>query len=367
MATYKVLQDIEAEDKLLGPLTLKQFIFAGIAAICLYLSFLSITKRLTFLLVIFLPPALVAGFLAWPWSRDQPTEIWLMAKIRFMLKPRRRIWDQDGMQELVTITAPKKIEQHLTDNLSQTEVKSRLRALAETIDSRGWAVKNVNVNLSAQPGYGAQGAATDRLIDLSTLPQEVSNLDIAAADDILDERSNPTAQHLDQMITAATQEHRQELLDHVKQLREHPDKPAAAPAANPQVQDLWFMQTPQTPGQVGYTTFNSQVVAPGLNQPQASAAPAAKNQDEQALLAQLHPDNNKPAVAYGHMKVISPLGQAAAQKPVTPAQIPKPAAPPAPDPTILSLAGNDDLNVATIAREANKKRPPEDEVVISLR
>lgn len=25
MATYKVLQDIEAEDKLLGPLTLKQF------------------------------------------------------------------------------------------------------------------------------------------------------------------------------------------------------------------------------------------------------------------------------------------------------------------------------------------------------
>ncbi len=28
MATYKVLQDIEAEDKLLGPLTLKQFIFA---------------------------------------------------------------------------------------------------------------------------------------------------------------------------------------------------------------------------------------------------------------------------------------------------------------------------------------------------
>jgi hypothetical protein len=31
MATYKVIQDIEAEDKLVGPLSLKQFIFALIA------------------------------------------------------------------------------------------------------------------------------------------------------------------------------------------------------------------------------------------------------------------------------------------------------------------------------------------------
>jgi len=42
---------------------------------------------------------------------------------------------------------------------------------------------------------------------------------------------------------------------------------------------------------------------------------------------------------------------------------------PAPDPAILGLANNDDLNVATIAHEANKakdKKPPDDEVVISL-
>ena len=33
MATYKVIQDIEAEDKLIGPLTLRQFIYAGYAFI----------------------------------------------------------------------------------------------------------------------------------------------------------------------------------------------------------------------------------------------------------------------------------------------------------------------------------------------
>ena len=44
MATYKVLQDIEAEDKLLGPLTLRQFVYGAIAVICLYLSYFLTTK-----------------------------------------------------------------------------------------------------------------------------------------------------------------------------------------------------------------------------------------------------------------------------------------------------------------------------------
>jgi hypothetical protein len=43
MATYKVLQDIEAEDKLLGPLTLKQFIFAAVAIAIGFVEFKLIT------------------------------------------------------------------------------------------------------------------------------------------------------------------------------------------------------------------------------------------------------------------------------------------------------------------------------------
>ncbi len=46
MATYKVIQDIEAEDKFVGPLTLKQFIFACITVVLGYLSFLLLTKNL---------------------------------------------------------------------------------------------------------------------------------------------------------------------------------------------------------------------------------------------------------------------------------------------------------------------------------
>jgi hypothetical protein len=39
MATYKVLQDIEAEDKLFGPFTLKQFIFGGITVVLGFIGF----------------------------------------------------------------------------------------------------------------------------------------------------------------------------------------------------------------------------------------------------------------------------------------------------------------------------------------
>src|SRR5882724_11161138 len=101
MATYKVLQDIEADDKLLGPLTFRQFIYAGVAAINLYLCFLAVTKGFPVGIVIFFPFVVVGGFFAWPWSGDQPTEIWALAKIRFLVKPRKRIWNQSGVRELV--------------------------------------------------------------------------------------------------------------------------------------------------------------------------------------------------------------------------------------------------------------------------
>lgn len=359
MATYKVLQDIEAEDKFLGPLTLKQFIYAAITAVCSYLSFLLITKGAGIFALVFLPFILASGFFAWPWSRDQPTEIWALAKIRFMLKPRRRIWNQSGIKELVTITAPKRIEKILSKNLSETEVRSRLEALANTIDSRGWAIKNVNVNLYNQTSYAAVDDS-DRLISPSSLPQDVAAIDVRPSDDILDERTNPTAQHFDQMIAASAQSQKQQIATQMRQAANNPNDPQNPPP------DYWFMRGEPTvprPTQAGYSTFNkSQVVMPGTQTSSKKTAPSA---DEQELLKKIHADNDKPNPAYGHTRTLKPLSE---QKSVSAsASQPTPAA--QPDPKLLQLATNDDLNVATIARQAEKakKQDLDDEVVISLR
>lgn len=377
MATYKVLQDIEAEDKFVGPLTLKQFIFISIAAINGYLSFVAIAKRTTWMLAIFVPIMAVMLALGFPWGRDQPTEIWLAAKLRFYFKPRKRIWDQSGIQELVTITAPKTPEKIYTNGLNPNEVRSRLHALADTLDSRGWAIKNVNVNLYDQRYVPAMAAPSDRLLDMSAFPQEVSNVDVMASDDIMDEQNNPVAHQFDTLIKASGKSHRQQLLDKMKQMGSGKDSGQAQSSAAASQDNFWFMQQPATPPAPGYASFSSQSLPPaddqGLSAAFSSPASQSLTSEEAALLNQIHAEQNQPPAQEGHLKIINPLGST----PPAPTGSAKTTDNPAaitsrqtPDPAILELANNDDLNVATIARQANKakepKEPPEDELVISL-
>lgn len=312
MAQYTVIQDIEAEDKFVGPLTLKQFIFAAIAAVLLYICFLLFSKHLWPLTLVLLPPAFMSIFLAWPFKRDQPTEIWLLARLRFALKPRRRIWDQTGLQELVSITVPKKVEEHLTDNLDQNQVKSRLQTLAQTIDTRGWAIKGVSTNLTA---------SSDRLVGMSSLPgNSVLAADADAANDMLDIANNPVAQQMSQLVEQSDRTRRQALLDKMKQ-----------PPAKPPTVDKNF------------NPFAQQFAT-----------------DDGTPLPPLPPKQTTHD-AYGQTPVLQPSHPAG----VKPAKAPVTAPP---KPAILELAHNDDLSVATIARQANKsKQLGDDEVVISLR
>jgi hypothetical protein len=225
MAVYKVIQDIESEDKLLGPLTFKGLVYAGIVVMCGFINFKLLTTssggplRFVFIFIL-LMPMILFGVLASPLGREQPTEVWLLSRIRFMLKSRRRIWDQSGMTHLVTITVPKKIEAILTKNFTQDEVKSRLSALANTLDSRGWVIKNVNVNIApVTPSYFQQEGEEDRLVDTSTFVQEVPEVSISAADDILDEQNNPTAQNVQSLMVQAEQSRRDQLQQKVEAAR----------------------------------------------------------------------------------------------------------------------------------------------------
>ncbi|HSX34591.1 MAG TPA: PrgI family protein, partial [Candidatus Saccharimonadales bacterium] len=311
MAQYKVIQDVEAEDKLLGPLTLRQFIYAGVTAITLYLSYFAATHHATFLLAIFVPFAAITGFFAFPWGRDQPTEVWALAKIRFMLKPRRRIWDQSGTKNLVTVTAPKKMHVDYTNGLSETEVRSRLHALADTIDSRGWAIKNANLNLYAQPALVMGEPTSDRLVSASALPHEVSDIDVQAADDILDEKNNARAQAVDTMIEASAKAHREQIVQNLKQsaqIKPEPPRPAAPQQqqnrqgqggnGNPgdpnyRSNDYWVLNQPSRAAEIpaNMVTFNTQVVTPGMNQapsiPAPAPIPAPSAADEQNLVQAL--------------------------------------------------------------------------------
>ena len=381
MASYKVIQDVEAEDKLIGPLTLRQFIYAVIAALFAYLGFFFATHHAAFMIIVFLPISLSVGFLAFPWRRDQPTEVWALAKVRFMLIPRRRVWDQSGAKELVTITAPKQIAHSYTNNLSQAEVRSRLQALASTVDTRGWAVKNAGFGI----GQLNMADDSDRLVGPTSLPKPVEDNDIRASDDIMDEQNNADAQRLKSMIDQSSRSHRDRVVESLSN---------NTPQDQPKPANYWFLNQPDQAAKIpnDMVTFSTQVVAPGTADDSSSAGLPIV--DEANIVANLDAHKQQSESAYyGHMHTIRPLSEQQGVQPPIPTPVSaQPAMPPAPQlavpvppatqpaaPTqnasapvtpagraaILQLANNDDLNVATLAREA-ERTAPQNEVVIKL-
>jgi hypothetical protein len=221
MATYKVLQDIEADDKLFGPLSLKQFIFAIIAAGFIFVAFITATKtHQIFSVLPFLPFIGVFGILAAPIGGYQTTDVWLAARLRFFLKPHTRVWFQSEVKELVRITVPKREEKIYTDGLNEEQVRSRLKALADTLDSRGWALKSLDVNEPTAPDY--IGSSADRLVSSANLPKTEVPVYAHAEDDILNEKDNRVAHNFSAMVAAASEAQKQAAIERMNQARNNP-------------------------------------------------------------------------------------------------------------------------------------------------
>jgi len=97
------------------------------------------------LAVIPVPIILLFGALALPLRKDQPMEVYLAAVISFYTKPRRRMWQPDGINSLIEITVPEKVEIERTKNLSQDEAERRLAYLSQLADSHGWSIRHTRV------------------------------------------------------------------------------------------------------------------------------------------------------------------------------------------------------------------------------
>ena len=104
MAQYKVPQDVEAEDKLLGPFTFRQFIYLIIAAGSIALAW-GLFQLFPFLALIPVPFIIFFAILALPLRKDQPMETYLAAVVSFYIKPRKRPSKQ---KNLVRVTLPRK-------------------------------------------------------------------------------------------------------------------------------------------------------------------------------------------------------------------------------------------------------------------
>lgn len=211
MSMYKVPQDVEADDKLVGPFTFRQLIYLGIVAALGYVTWV-IGQIFLPLVLIPLPFILLFGAIALPLRKDQPMETYITALITFYLKPRRRIWEPDGIESLIEITAPRTIERQLTKDLSRSEAEKKLGYLAQVIDSGGWSVRTETVQSPNSPMnsdvYFAAQQTRDMLDSNDTLSKSLST-----------------------MIEKSDEKHIENVLEKIQAAQTAPIEPTTAPAA----------------------------------------------------------------------------------------------------------------------------------------
>ncbi len=313
MATYKIPQDVEADDKLLGPFSFRQFIYLMIVFLAIGLAW-GLAQLFIPLAILPLPIILFFGAIALPLRKDQPMEIYMAAIVSFYLKPRRRLWDPDGIDSLIEITAPKIVEYRRTKDITTSEAERRFSYLAQIVDSQGWAVRGTGVQAPNSPMN-------------SEVYFEAQN-----ANDVLD-NDNQRAMSLNDKLAESDARRRQQAIDNMKNAFEN----------KPQTDQFQMMPTPSS--YFGGTT---------LGAPVASYDPAIDGTPKY---------NPYPEI---QQSVIQPMGQ----KKAVPAEPPETTSEKEVPADIINLANNADLSIATIAREANRIQEKYDlnqEVLIQLR
>ena len=175
MAQYKVPQDVEADDKLLGPFSFRQFVYLLIAGVLIALS-VGLFQIFPLLAFIPLPVILLFAALALPLKKDQPMETYLAAVASYYLKPRNRIWTPGQRESTIKITAPKRVEDDRTRNITGEEATHRLSFLADIVDTEGYAIKGGGVINHASAELAAEAAGTQDMFETTSFGNLTSTI-----------------------------------------------------------------------------------------------------------------------------------------------------------------------------------------------
>ena len=321
MSVYTVPQDVEADDRILGPFTFRQFIYLIVVALALGLAYL-LGRLFIGLAIIPIPIALFFGALALPLRRDQPMETYLAAIAIYFLKPRKRYWSPDGLETLIEITVPKTPNSVAIKDASQDEVRRKLSYLADIVDS--------------DAKLGQNNVLTPTL-NTVVYQEEIVNKPVAENDPLED---SETAVRFDQKLEA-----------HKTEQKELMSKIVTGEIEVPAITEE------PLPKEVEALTITEEPLPKEVEAPVSEAS-----KEETVPLEKLTTFNPYPATM--QQTVIQPLDEKD-QLPEKKEASQKPASA-----DIIRLATNDDLSVAAIAREANRireKQSLEEEVIISLR
>jgi len=363
MAQYKVPQDVEADDKLLGPFSFRQFVYLMVAAGLCFVAFL-LFQVFPLLVIIPIPFIFFLGILALPLKKDQPMETYLSAVVDFYLKPQKRIWMPGQSDTTITVTAPKYVEESRTKDISQEEASHRLSFLANIVDTEGYAIKETNSNL--RDDVASEAAATKDIFEANQTYTLNQTLEQSAADrhaQLVEQMRNVINQNSIHGSTGGTS----------AQISHQITTPTPTPIAMPSIATQ--PQAPSIAPQITqqFQTYNSAATAQPVGAPVDVAASAATIQPD---MEEIHEALTAPAEEPTEKSTKEPAEKFEDAEPTPPPipepePTPEPETEPTPEPSIemQNLANNPDFSIETIAKQARRiqeKQANDNEVYISL-
>jgi hypothetical protein len=215
MGQYKVPQDVEAEDKIIGPLTMRQFIYAVLGVMYFGIIFTIFKQVPALIILVGAPPTMLLAMLAFYRRQGQPFEALFLALVNFFVKPRQRIWLKEPIIDAFKIEPPKITATEIRRD--PNEVRGQLEKLAQIVDTRGMSTKQPEVQ---EPHVLGAIDMEERLAPspdiLEPAPTSPIGDEVTLKDDILDFKHNPSAQNLNILIENSVHDVRQEALDKMK-------------------------------------------------------------------------------------------------------------------------------------------------------
>lgn len=139
---FKVPQDVQRADNIIGPLTWKQLIILAAGGGICYAIYITLAKK--YFIEIWLPPVIVVGgitvAMAFLKIYGLTFERFITSFIEYHLLPKKRIWKKGQAETFVSYLNKKKEDKKLKEAQSvkkETKKKKSLKELSEILDSHG--------------------------------------------------------------------------------------------------------------------------------------------------------------------------------------------------------------------------------------
>jgi hypothetical protein len=114
---FKVPQNVQRADQIVGPLTLRQLIICSIGGTLAYGLYISIAKY--YIWITWLPPVAIIAIITVAFSFIRPLDLnfekWILLWVEYFILPRRRLWVQASSETLHPLIPPQTKEKKTTD------------------------------------------------------------------------------------------------------------------------------------------------------------------------------------------------------------------------------------------------------------